>query len=555
MAAPFLLVGLGRAPFDDPGEGMHVEIARELAIGRDPFALTLNGVRYADKPPLLYALLAGAVAVGGPREAVARAVPAAAALIAIAATAGLGARLCGAAGGLLAGVALLTSLGFYAFGRYVRPETLLLAAVATGFALILGGLAEHRRSLVVGGWVAFGLAGLAKDPLAALAAPAAVGLALALTGRLRPLSRWMPWPGVVAWVVLAIGWWLPAEARTPGFVWYTVVDNHVLNVLRVRRFPDEDVPLGAGLFLTVAALGAAPWIIAAGLAVARLARGRAWREPAEFAWVVLAVWATGVLALTTLAPFRLPHYGLPAYPAIALLAARGWLRHGGRRLVIVHALALAVAAAGLAAVAVTPGGSRLLLDATDVGTRKLEAAGRSVSVPDADVRRLGRAAALVTGLGAAALAALASRRRVRPPAAVIVVVGTMLVMLPVTAVALARMSASRAVRDIALEVRRRVAAGDVLVHEGPIENSGALEWYSGRRPVIVDGRRSVLGFGATLDGAAGTFWDGPRLGEAWRDRRVWIVTARPPGATLVTGLPAPRVVAAAGGRWLYVNRE
>ena len=59
-AAPWLLVGLGAAPFDDPGEGMHAEIARELRAGGDPLDLRLNGVRYVDKPPLLYVLLAGA---------------------------------------------------------------------------------------------------------------------------------------------------------------------------------------------------------------------------------------------------------------------------------------------------------------------------------------------------------------------------------------------------------------------------------------------------------------------------------------------------------------
>jgi hypothetical protein len=29
----------------------------------------------------------------------------------------------------------------------------------------------------------------------------------------------------------------------PGFLWYTVVDSHILNVARQRVFPDEDVPL------------------------------------------------------------------------------------------------------------------------------------------------------------------------------------------------------------------------------------------------------------------------------------------------------------------------
>ncbi len=100
MAAPLLLAGLGRIPFDDPGEGMHAEIARELAVSRDPFALTLNGVRYVDKPPLLYVLIALASAVAGPSEATARAVSAAAAAVAIGATAWLGAHLLGWRGGL-----------------------------------------------------------------------------------------------------------------------------------------------------------------------------------------------------------------------------------------------------------------------------------------------------------------------------------------------------------------------------------------------------------------------------------------------------------------------
>ncbi|HXH83550.1 MAG TPA: glycosyl transferase, partial [Candidatus Tectomicrobia bacterium] len=74
-ALALVLPGLGSAPFDDPGEGMHAEIARELLHSGRPFALTLNGVPYVDKPPLLYVLVAGAVAIGGPVEGAARLVP------------------------------------------------------------------------------------------------------------------------------------------------------------------------------------------------------------------------------------------------------------------------------------------------------------------------------------------------------------------------------------------------------------------------------------------------------------------------------------------------
>ena len=99
---------------------------------------------------------------------------------------------------------------------------------------------------------------------------------------------------------------------TPGFGWYTAIDNHVLNVARARHFADEDVPLTALEFLAVAVGWTGPWVVAAGVAVWSLVRRRAWRDPDEVAWMALALWALGVLVVTALSPFRLSHYGLPA---------------------------------------------------------------------------------------------------------------------------------------------------------------------------------------------------------------------------------------------------
>lgn len=556
VAAPFVLVGLGAAPFDDPGEGMHAEIAREMTRAGGPFRLTLGGVRYVDKPPLLYALMAAAFRLGGPSEAAARAVPALAALVAIGATAWLGARLLGTAAGVLAGLALLASPGFFAFARYVRPETLFVAALALGFALALIGARDRRRGLAVAGLAAFGAAGLAKDPLGALLPPVVIGVAFALGGRARPLARWLPVPGVVACLGLAVGWWALAERATPGFIWYTVVDNHVLNVLRLRRFPDEDVPLGAGAFLVIALAGAVPWVLAAARAVAALVRARAWRDPAEAPWVALALWALAVLGLTALSPFRLPHYGLPAYPAIALLAARGW-RDGGRGLALAHAALFAALALAGAAVWLGDGGAfmRDVVGATDVATQKAAVAGQAAPLPPWPAfRPLVGATALVAGAGAAVIA-IAVVARAATAVAMTAVVITALAILPAVALGTARVATHRAVRPLALELARGADAADVVAHEGPLENSGALPWYAGRRPVIVEGTRSVLGFGALRADAHGAFWDAAELRAAWGDgRRVWLVTTRDPARSLVATLPGARLVAAAGGRWLWVNR-
>jgi 4-amino-4-deoxy-L-arabinose transferase-like glycosyltransferase len=551
-AAPWLLGALGAAPFDDPGEGMHAQIARELLASGDPLALTFNGVPYVDKPPLLYALLAGLFATAGPGEAAARAVPALGALAAVAATAWLGARLGGPWLGLLAGGALLTSCGFFAYGRYVRPETIFVAALAWGLALAVAALAQGRPPVGAAALACFATASLAKDPLGALGPPVALGLVLALGGQKWSAEMRPSWPGLLAWLVIGFGWWAAVSLTTPGFAWYTVVDNHLLNVARARQFPDEDVPLGAGAFLAVAALGAAPWTLGALLAVVDLVRRRAWQDPREAPWVALGVWAVGLLALTAISPFRLPHYGLPAYPALALLAARAWCRAPGRTVALAHGVVLlGLAAAGGLAWSGAPVGEPILA-AADVTTRKAAAAGLDVALPPWQTfRPLLGAAALVWLVGGVLAVILAAR----PRAAALAVLGAGLAFLPLAATALAAVAAHRTVRPVAVEVAVRAGPGDLLAHEGPLENSGALEWYAGRRPVIVDGRRSVLGFGATRPGAEATFWTAERLREAWTaERRVWLVTVRAPERSVVATLPGARLVREAGGRRLYVNR-
>lgn len=557
VAALLLGIGLGHVPFDDPGEGMHAEIARELFVSRDPFALTLSGVPYVDKPPLLYTLIALAFGVAGPGELAARAVSALAAVAAVAATAWLGCRLLGAAGGIIGGVGLLTCVGFFAYARYVRPETLFVAALAWGFALMVVGLMEDRRRLVVAGVLAFGVAALAKDALGAVAPLAVVGFALLLSGQVRPVRRWLPWPAVAIAGLAAVGWWIVAEVRTPGFVWYTVVDNHVRNVARTRLFPDEDVPLGPLQFLLVASIAAAPWIVAAAAAIASLARRRAWRDPRELPWVVLALWVLGVFGGAVLSPFRLPHYALPAYPALALLAARAWMESRSRALVVASAVCLA-ALALVCGIAWRSDGSvfmSTIMETADVASRKTAVAGAPNPLPawPGFAELLGQSA-LVFALGTLVAVVVAARLPRLSGIGALPAIVTMLALMPSVAGGLALVSGHRAVRDLGTELRQRAAATDIVAHEGPLENSGALEWYSGRRPVIIDGRRSVLGFGSTLPDVSGRFWDAATLRARWGEAPcIWVVTTRPPQHSVVAGLPGTRLVAQDGERWLYVS--
>ncbi len=414
-----VLPGLGRAPFDDPGEGQHAEIAREAWVSGDLLDLRLNGVRYFDKPPLLYWLIALDFRAWGVSEWAARLPSVLGAALAAAATALLGARLLNPMGGALAGAALGSCALFVVFARYVRPETLFVAAIQLGLTGLLltlceGGTSTSRRWSIFG-CTSLGVAALAKDPLGLLAPLAAVMAALALCGQLRPLRRWLPATGVALMLLLGLGWYAWAGLRQPGFLWYTVVDNHLLNAAGLRRFPDEDVPLGTGEFLAVSALGAFPWVVAAVGTVASLLWRRAWRDPDEAPWMALSIWSAGLWALFVVSAFKLPHYALPAYPAVALLAARWWIEDptGGRRPALVHLALFAPLAVGLALVAAGDGGAFVgtVFSATDVYTRK-ELAGAQASPlpPWAALQPLVTRTAFLFGMGAVALAVCAWRR-------------------------------------------------------------------------------------------------------------------------------------------------
>ena len=557
-ALALLLPGLAPAPFDDPGEGMHAEIAREILLEGDWITLHLNGVRYFDKPPLLYWLGALSMMAWGPTEPVLRLWPVLGVLAAVAGTALLGARLLSPWAGVVAGLALLTSAGFFAYGHYLRPETLFVAAIQWGFALLLLARAESGR-LATLGCAALGIAALVKDPLGALGPLAAVALSLALAGRLRPVSRWLPAGGLGLLIAVGGAWYVLVELLNPGFLWYTLVDNHLLNVVQARHFPDEDVPLTGPEFLAVAGLGAFPWVLPAALTVAGLIMRRAWREPREAPWVALSLWAAGVFSLFVLAPFKLPHYGLPAYPALALLAARWWEEgRAVRSVMVLHLVAFSAVALGAGWVYWGDGQGFMgwVLGATDVYTRKEAALGQVASFPVwEDLRSPLGGTALAFGAGSLGLL-LAIARGART-LGLLVILGTLLVWMPLVGSAGSLMAESRSVRPMALEVSRRAGPADLVIHEGPIENSGALEFYAGRRPAILDGRVSVLGFGATFPEARDTFWDRAQLMEAWkRPRRVFLLTIRGPDRSAVSELPRGEVhlLATGGGRWLYSNR-
>ncbi|MBI5628237.1 MAG: glycosyltransferase family 39 protein, partial [Candidatus Rokubacteria bacterium] len=323
VAAALFFLGLGQAPFVDPSEGMHAQIAREITGRGDWITLHFNGIRYFDKPPLLYWLMAPGFWLVGPSEWTARFWSALAALGVAFLTARLGTMLGSARLGLIAGLVVAANLELFLFARYVKPDLLfvfLILLTFVGFIMAYRGTGRWALLLCYAG---LGLAVLAKDVLGAVGPVAAVALLFLLTRERQVRARWIPWVGVGLFLAIAVPWYVAVEVQNRGFLWYTIVDNHLLNFTRQRVFPDEDVPLSAAEFLGVTAIGFFPWSLMVPWALAR-----AFRRPRETVeartWLLLGIWSVLVVLFFTLSPFKLPHYALPALPAMALLVAKLW---------------------------------------------------------------------------------------------------------------------------------------------------------------------------------------------------------------------------------------
>lgn len=310
---------LGRHRFLDPDEGRNGEVAREMMETNDYLVPHLDGLPYLDKPIVYFAAAAAAMELLGPTETAARLPAYLFTLVTVALVIRFARRRWGVEAGWIAGLALATMPLVMAYARTTIFDSTL--ACCTTIALL--SFYEDRPTLA---WAAVGLGAITKGPVAlGIALFAVIPWCLA-TGGPRALRRVFTWRGLIAFLVIALPWFLAVTARLPEFPRYVFV-RETLERVTTRSF-HRTAPVW--FYLPVLLVGAFPWIVPA------LARMGQWRE----AWrgrladrdagdaIFLACWVLGPLAFFTLNQSKLPQYVLPLMPALALAAARGLTRQG-----------------------------------------------------------------------------------------------------------------------------------------------------------------------------------------------------------------------------------
>src|SRR5689334_21163728 len=130
---PFLMaltaviyVGSARIPaLLDDADSFYAEVAREMNARLDWITPYANDLRFLEKPPLFYWLISVSYKVCGVTNVLSARLPTALAVVGLVyVTAKIGQLLFGVRAGVLAGLALATSIGMFLFTRIILPDAL-----------------------------------------------------------------------------------------------------------------------------------------------------------------------------------------------------------------------------------------------------------------------------------------------------------------------------------------------------------------------------------------------------------------------------------------------
>jgi 4-amino-4-deoxy-L-arabinose transferase-like glycosyltransferase len=139
---------------------------------------------------------------------------------------------------------------------------------------------------------------------------------LLLTQQWGVLRRIYPLPGALLFLAIVSPWYLLAESRNPGFLYYYLWQEHF------ERFATNEFDRGEPwyYFVGVGLVGFLPWTLLLPFA-GKAAWQSTWKKEFDDKALFLILWALLPFLFFSISKSKLPHYILPIFPALAMLTA------------------------------------------------------------------------------------------------------------------------------------------------------------------------------------------------------------------------------------------
>jgi 4-amino-4-deoxy-L-arabinose transferase-like glycosyltransferase len=301
LSAAVYLGTASRPALLDDADASHALVSREMLQRGDYVVMFLNGVRYLQKAPIHYWMVALDYKIFGQTEFATR-LPVALAMIGLTLMAfEFGRRFFSERAGLYAGLVTATSVGMFMFTRIMIPEAIYALEFTAIFYLFLRGWTGSLRPRVAYWGVAV-LTGCAVLTRGLIGVLFPVGTIVGFIILTRGWKRWRELhlvSGTLIFLAIAVPWHVIAELRAPGFLWSYFINEHFKRALGTRWPPDYDAtPLPIWWAAHLAWFF--PWSVFLPLAIKQFPPLRTWRKQMTMeaqARLLLFVWFAVVFVL------------------------------------------------------------------------------------------------------------------------------------------------------------------------------------------------------------------------------------------------------------------
>jgi len=564
------------ALFDDADSG-HAIVAREMLERGDWAVMHINGIRWLEKAPVHYWMVAASYAVLGVREFSTR-------LPLGLAVAGLvwmvyvfGRDFFNEQAGFYAGLTMCTSVGTFLFTRTMIPEAIYALLFTAAFYLFLRAW-TGTMSPRAGYWgfaALVGMAVLTRSLVGVIFPVGTVVIFLVLSGRWRRVSatadkRELPViSSLLIFLAVAVPWHLIVGLRTPGFFHYYFINEQFLRAIGAR-YPADYTNVALPFWWAAHLLWLSPWSLFAGYALRELPRPRMWKHALDAdgqAKLLLFVWAGFILLFFSVAK-RLEYYSFSAYPAMALLLGLGLAKAEEERHRWLPRLQAALAVLGVGVASLlgvmlfVPGRAggdadyfRLLLlkDEYFSGEWLNDFLGLLQTFPGLRWPAVIAGVSLAGGLGAAWWL----RRRERNHGANLAMALAMAGFFASATLALQVFEPLMSSRPLAREMQKHLRPEDQVVLYSEFYNGSTIGFYTGRKTLIYNGRYQGLEFGSYFPDAPKIFLTDNDFPALWKgERRVFLFVPQAFRHEALLRLPANStyLLAESGGKTVYVNQ-
>jgi 4-amino-4-deoxy-L-arabinose transferase-like glycosyltransferase len=557
----------------DDVDSVQAQIARNMLQSGDWVTARLDGVKYLEKSPLKYWMIAVSFMIFGVHDWSARIPIALSTILLCWVTARFGAWAFGKRAGTYAGLALATCVGLFLFTRILIPDVILTLTITLAMWGLLRALEDgepHPRRWAMAMWAAMGTGLLLKGLIAAVIPVAAGLIYLAVTRRLFARQTWTrlrPFTGVLLFLAIAAPWHVLATLKNPpyfdftmhsergsyrGFFWFYFLNEHVLRFLNLR-YPRDYNTVPRAYFWLFHLLWLFPWSVYFPLLVKLDYR----KQDRASQTRLLAVCWTGFIFFFFTFSTTQEYYSMPCYPALALLIGSAlvsehpWLKYGTKAIAVVASLATVAIVGILWTVRgfPTPGDiSTALSQNPDVYTLSL---GHMTDLTMKAFAYL-RLPLAVAGLAFLIGAAASWRSRAVPVAAITLMMITFFHAARLALVVFDPYMASRPLAEALLQ-----SPPGKLIVDDQYYTFSSVFFYTNRRALLLNGRVNNLVYGSYApDAPRDVFIEDTDMQRLWQTAdRYYLVAEGPqvPRLKNLAGARGLRTVAASGGKFLFTN--